>query len=90
MGLDEELRIPENKYGKTKRIAHSWCELGDIVIDHQNIVNIPPNTVLEHVTIVKKKEELEGKVDYKSVGREFRSFGKSFVYIPIYVTMLRI
>ena len=91
----EGVEASKSQYGQSGLIAHSWCELDSIVIDHQSIIRIPPHLEFEHVTIVKKKSELQGKVDYNPVGREFRMFGRDYVCIPNgfnvpYITRLRI
>ena len=101
LGLDEKWSDEEKidtspspalsrNYGFTKRIAHSWCEMDDLVIDHQNIVKIPPNAVIEQITIVEPKQQLLTTAIYKPIGREFRAFGATWIYIPFYVTKLRI
>mgnify|MGYP001576367815 CR=1 FL=1 len=88
--FEERLVTVAQTSGHTKRIAHSWCEIGDVIVDHQNIIKIPPNTILENLTIVKTREQLAGNADYTPMGGEFTLFGKKFVYIPVYVTRLRI
>lgn len=73
---------PRGINGKSGRIAHSWCELDDVVIDYQREIGIPPNMLFEHVTIVKRKNELQGKADYTPSGREVRLAGFNYIFIP--------
>ena len=95
-GLDQELDFDEEPLVRTplnvrtKRIAHSWCELGEMIVDYHHIIRATPHHVLEGLLIVNTKENLIGKADYVPNGREFLVFGKTYIYIPFWITKLRI
>lgn len=65
----------------TESVIHSWCELGDIVIDRQSRVPYR-NMEFAKITIVKPKDELRGNAHYLKNGKELTLFGQRFVYIP--------
>ncbi len=95
-GLNEEsdfedepvVRTACNKW--TKRIAHSWCELGEVVVDFHHLIKATPYHILESLLIVDTKENLSGKANYQPNGKEFSVFGNTFIYVPFMFTRLRI
>jgi hypothetical protein len=72
-------------------VIHSWCEVGDFVIDHHNTLRPDKNTIYEMLTIIDKKNNLAGKVFYNPCGRVYRFLRNDFLYIPPqYITRIRI
>ena len=61
---------------------HSWIEIGDCVVDFQNRIGISREKSYQDVLLVNRLNDLESKVEYLPIGREFRLFGQTFICIP--------
>ena len=75
----------------TAPIRHSWLELGDLVIDHQNVLEISAAESLHNFFLVERKFLLKGEVSYTPKGKNFSVFNNTILYIPpFYFTKIRI
>jgi len=87
----DEKTMTVSQNGKRISVKHSWCEIGEYVIDHHNFLQPDRNTKYEMITIVESKGYLDGKINYIPCGKEFKFLKKDFLYIPpMYVTRLRL
>jgi hypothetical protein len=72
-------------------VIHSWCEVDGFVIDHHNTLRPDRNTVYEMLTIIDRKENLDGKVFYDCCGKVYRFLRNNFLFIPPqYLTRIRV
>ena len=74
--------VGPSKTHKDVSYFHSWCEVGDYVIDHHNALKQDENTIHQRFTIVEKKQDLVGKVTYDPCGKRYRVLGMNFLYVP--------